>query len=77
MTSGDLSAFKAFEAQGWAEKAVRYDELMGRLTRRTTEPLLDAASEGRGMRLLDVARAPLRCRRGSRARRDADRHRHL
>jgi SAM-dependent methyltransferase len=58
MTSEDPTAFKAFEAQGWAEKALRYDELMGRLTRRTIEPLLDAASVGRGTRLLDVATGP-------------------
>ena len=52
-------AFDAFEAAGWAEKdAAAYDILLGRVTERCAEPLLDAVGAGRGTRLLDLATGP-------------------
>lgn len=50
--------FKSFEASGWAARADSYDELMGVVTARFVEPLLDAAGVQAGMRLLDVACGP-------------------
>jgi SAM-dependent methyltransferase len=49
-----VSAFKAFEADGWSERAGTYDALMARATAFAIEPLLDAAGVGRGTRVLDV-----------------------
>src|SRR5215218_10209868 len=57
MTTG-ADAFKAFEAEGWAAKADRYDLLTGQVTRRVVEPLLDAAEVGPGARVLDIATGP-------------------
>jgi SAM-dependent methyltransferase len=54
----DPDAFDAFEATGWEGRAPGYDRFLGRITRRLTEPLLDAAAVGRGTRLLDVATGP-------------------
>ena len=47
--------FKAFESAGWAARADTYDDLMGAVTARLIEPLLDAAGVRAGTRLLDVA----------------------
>jgi SAM-dependent methyltransferase len=57
--SYDPEAFDAFEAAGWAEKdAGAYDMLLGRVTDRLAEPLLDAVEAGPGTRLLDLATGP-------------------
>ena len=57
--SYDPVAFDAFEAAGWAEKDVAaYDMLLGRVTERLAEPLLDAVEAGPGTRLLDLATGP-------------------
>ncbi len=47
-------AFKAFEADGWSARAATYDALMARATALAIEPLLDAASVGPGVRVLEV-----------------------
>ncbi len=52
---GDPDEFKAFEAEGWSARAGSYDRLMGRVTDRVAEALLDAAGVRRGDRVLDVA----------------------
>jgi len=52
---GDADEFKAFEAEGWSAQAGSYDRLMGRVTDRVAEALLDAAGLRRGERVLDVA----------------------
>jgi ubiquinone/menaquinone biosynthesis C-methylase UbiE len=52
------AAFKAFERDGWSEKAASYGRLTGRITRRLVEPLLDAAGVRAGTRLLDVGSGP-------------------
>ena len=57
--SYDPAAFDAFEAAGWAEKDVAgYDMLLGRVTQRLADPLLDAVAAGPGTRLLDLASGP-------------------
>jgi SAM-dependent methyltransferase len=56
--STDPDAFNAFEAAGWDEKAERYDDFFGGITRRFVGPLLDAAAVGPRTRLLDVASGP-------------------
>lgn len=53
-----VSDFKAFESAGWADRAATYDDLMGAVTARLTEPLLDAAGVAEGTRLLDAACGP-------------------
>ena len=50
--------FKAFESAGWAARADTYDDLMGAVTARLIDPLLDAAGVRAGTRLLDVACGP-------------------
>jgi ubiquinone/menaquinone biosynthesis C-methylase UbiE len=50
--------FKAFESAGWAARAETYDDVMGAVTARFVEPLLDAAGVGAGTRLLDAACGP-------------------
>jgi SAM-dependent methyltransferase len=52
---GDPDEFKAFEAEGWSAQAGSYDRLMGRVTDRVAETLLDLAGVGEGDRVLDVA----------------------
>jgi 2-polyprenyl-3-methyl-5-hydroxy-6-metoxy-1,4-benzoquinol methylase len=47
--------FKAFEAEGWSARASSYDRLMGRVTGRVAEALLDVAGVRSGDRVLDVA----------------------
>jgi ubiquinone/menaquinone biosynthesis C-methylase UbiE len=54
----DADAFNAFEAAGWEERADGYDDLIGRVTSRLADPLLDAAHVGGGTRLLDLATGP-------------------
>ena len=51
----DPDEFKAFEAEGWSARAGSYDRLMGRVTERVAEALLDQAGVGPGHRVLDVA----------------------
>jgi 2-polyprenyl-3-methyl-5-hydroxy-6-metoxy-1,4-benzoquinol methylase len=50
--------FKAFEAAGWSRRASTYGRVIGAITARFVEPLLDAAGVGPGMRVLDVATGP-------------------
>jgi SAM-dependent methyltransferase len=54
----DPAAFNAFEAQGWEKVGADYDTFIGRITRRATVPLLDAAQVRPGSRVLDVATGP-------------------
>jgi SAM-dependent methyltransferase len=54
----DPDAFNAFEVAGWEAKAKGYDRLVGGVTSRFAEPLLDAASVKSGMRVLDLATGP-------------------
>jgi SAM-dependent methyltransferase len=54
----DPDAFNAFEAAGWDERATTYHRAFLPLTRLISEPLLDAAKVGPGMRVLDVASGP-------------------
>jgi ubiquinone/menaquinone biosynthesis C-methylase UbiE len=53
-------SFKELETAGWSEpgRADAYDSVVGRVTARAIEPLLDAARVGLGTRLLDVATGP-------------------
>ena len=51
----DPEEFKAFEAEGWSARAGSYDRLMGRVTERVADALLDQAGVGPGHRVLDVA----------------------
>ena len=55
----DFDAFDAFEEAGWSTKeAAAYDSLLGRVTSRLADALLDAVGAGPGKRLLDVATGP-------------------
>jgi SAM-dependent methyltransferase len=54
----DAAAFNAFEAQGWEKVGADYDSFIGRVTRRATVPLLDAAQVKAGWRVLDLATGP-------------------
>lgn len=56
--SGSLEGFKAFEAEGWSKRAGTYGDLLGTMTARVAEPLLDAAGVRHDMRVLDVATGP-------------------
>jgi SAM-dependent methyltransferase len=60
VSTHDVDLFNAFEAEAWARegKARLYDSLVGAVTRRVVEPVLDAASVASGTRLLDVATGP-------------------
>jgi SAM-dependent methyltransferase len=53
-----VEAFADFERAGWAGKATDYDRILGRITRRVVDPLLDAARVGAGTRVLDLACGP-------------------
>jgi ubiquinone/menaquinone biosynthesis C-methylase UbiE len=55
---GRLDSFKAFEAEGWGDRAETYGDLLGSMTARIAEPLLDAAGVRHNMRVLDVATGP-------------------
>jgi SAM-dependent methyltransferase len=57
-SSSDREAFKAFQATGWTKQAASYGGLIGAMTARLAEPLLDAAAVEHGTRLLDVATGP-------------------
>jgi SAM-dependent methyltransferase len=46
--------FKAFEQQGWSERAATYDSVSSRITNYGIAPLLDAAEIGAGQKVLDV-----------------------
>jgi ubiquinone/menaquinone biosynthesis C-methylase UbiE len=54
----ELDGFKAFEAEGWGARAETYGDLLGSMTARIAEPLLDAAGVRHDMRVLDVATGP-------------------
>ncbi len=54
----DPEEFKAFQAAGWTRQAAGYGGLIGAMTARLAEPLLDAAGVEHGMRVLDVATGP-------------------
>ena len=47
--------FKQFESEGWGERAATYDRLIGAVTARFADPLLDAAHVTPGARVLDAA----------------------
>jgi SAM-dependent methyltransferase len=52
------TAFHEFEHRGWEEVGNRYDGSWAVLTTQSIEALLDAASVGRGVTVLDVACGP-------------------
>ena len=54
----DSGAFAAFEHDGWQAVCGGYEEHFGRLTRQSSEALLDAAAVASGTRLLDVCCGP-------------------
>jgi SAM-dependent methyltransferase len=60
VSTSDVDLFNAFEAEAWARegKAGLYHSLVGEVTRRVVEPVLDAASVAAGTRLVDVATGP-------------------
>jgi ubiquinone/menaquinone biosynthesis C-methylase UbiE len=58
MGATEAEAFKAFEGEGWSVQAESYGGLIGAITRRLADPLLDAAGVGPGQRVLDVATGP-------------------
>jgi SAM-dependent methyltransferase len=58
MSAGEAEAFKVFEADGWSAQAGTYGGLIGAITSRLAEPLLDAAGVRSGCRVLDVATGP-------------------
>jgi SAM-dependent methyltransferase len=60
VSTPDVDVFNAFEAEAWARegKARLYHSLVGEVTRRVVEPVLDAASVAAGTRLVDVATGP-------------------
>jgi ubiquinone/menaquinone biosynthesis C-methylase UbiE len=51
-------AFKAFETSTWSARARSYDLVIGAVTARVGEVLLDAVDAGPGTRLLDVGCGP-------------------
>jgi SAM-dependent methyltransferase len=51
-------AFKEFETGAWHERASTYDLVIGAVTARVGEELLDAVGAGPGTRLLDVGCGP-------------------
>lgn len=58
MSAGEAEAFKAFEAEGWSAQAGTYGGLIGAITSRLAESLLDAACVRSDWRVLDVATGP-------------------
>jgi len=56
--TSDPGAFKTFEHAGWQKVSKQYHEAFADLTSQAIQPLLDAVSAGKGMRLLDVATGP-------------------
>jgi SAM-dependent methyltransferase len=57
-TATETSAFEAFEAAGWQQRATGYDAFFSPITVRTIDSLLDAARIGTGTRVLDVGTGP-------------------
>jgi SAM-dependent methyltransferase len=58
MSAEGDEAFKAFEADGWSAQAETYGGLIGAITSRLAEALLDAAGVRSDWRVLDVATGP-------------------
>jgi SAM-dependent methyltransferase len=58
MSAEGAQAFKAFEAEGWSAQAGTYGGLIGTITSRLAESLLDAAGVRSDWRVLDVATGP-------------------
>jgi SAM-dependent methyltransferase len=58
MSAEGAQAFKAFEAEGWSAQAETYGGLVGAITSRVAESLLDAAGVRSDWRVLDVATGP-------------------
>jgi SAM-dependent methyltransferase len=56
--AGSAEAFKALERAGWGAKVETYDCLIGQITARVVEPLLDAAGVVAGTDVLDVGTGP-------------------
>jgi len=56
--AGEPEGFKEFEARGWNRRADTYGEMLGGMTARLAEPLLDAAGVRHDMRVLDLATGP-------------------
>jgi SAM-dependent methyltransferase len=54
----ETGGFREFELTGWQRASDRYDEDFSGLTSQVADRLLDAASVGRGTRLLDIACGP-------------------
>jgi SAM-dependent methyltransferase len=54
----DAAAFRRFEFDTWQRSAERYEAAFSGATRAFIEPLLNAASVGPGIKLLDVACGP-------------------
>jgi SAM-dependent methyltransferase len=52
------SRFSAWEAAGWSERAAGYERLLGRITARVADAVLDSAGVGPGDRVLDVGCGP-------------------
>jgi SAM-dependent methyltransferase len=50
--------FKEFETAGWTARAVTYDRVVGAVTSRVVDELLDLAGVERGSRVLDLACGP-------------------
>lgn len=53
-----MNNFKAFETGAWGERAATYDLVIGAVTARVGEVLLDAVGAGPSTRLLDVGCGP-------------------
>jgi len=58
MGDSELDTFNTFEATGWERRAGTYGDVVGRVTNRLVDPLLDAAGVGPGRRVLDLATGP-------------------
>jgi SAM-dependent methyltransferase len=54
----DADAFDRFEATGWDQRAVAYEQFFVTLTSRAIGPLLDAAGVGPDKRVLDLCSGP-------------------
>jgi SAM-dependent methyltransferase len=58
MSAPEAEAFKVFEAEGWSAQAGTYGGLIGAITGRLAESLLDAVGVRPHWRVLDVATGP-------------------
>jgi hypothetical protein len=63
-STDEATAFKAFERDGWSEKAASYGLLIGRITRRLAEPLPGPAAPSAGARMLNLVSGPAASPRG-------------